>query len=130
MGVRLTFGEWLDDQLRRKGWTQAAFADLVGAARTTVNTWVNDVTPPRRRAARDIARALGVEVDEVLVRAGYPPQTVGYVLPEERDAAAEPERPVSERGLWLWGRWDRLPEADQQLVEALIERLTRERGEE
>ena len=89
MNVRLSFGEWLDDQIRRKGWSQAAFSDAVGVARQTVNSWVNGVQPPRRRALRDVAKILDLDINEVLVRAGYPPLDPDYRLPEEREP--EPE---------------------------------------
>jgi transcriptional regulator with XRE-family HTH domain len=77
----LTFGEWLDDQLRQRRWSQSAFADAVGVARPTVNSWVNNVQPPRRRVLPLIAKVLGVSSNEVLVRAGYPPVDPDYVLP-------------------------------------------------
>ena len=89
LSMRLSFGEWLDDRLRERGWSQVAFAETVGVARQTVGTWVNNVKPPRRRAARDIAKVLGIETNEVLVRAGYPPMDPDYVLPEDR--LPEPE---------------------------------------
>lgn len=69
-GEKLTFGEWLDDRLREKGWTQADFANFLEVAPTTVNAWVNNVNIPSRRSARMIANALHVSWNSVLVQTG------------------------------------------------------------
>jgi len=127
--AELSFGEWLEDQLRERGWTQAAFADLAQVSRTTVNSWINSVQPPRRRAARDIARALNVDVDEVLVRAGYPPTRPDYVLPEDRPKSTHENREgYDERVTFFAANADKLSDEDWEMLRRFIERLT-ERGD-
>jgi transcriptional regulator with XRE-family HTH domain len=73
MSTKTTFGEWLDDRLREHGWKQTAFARMLDVAPSTVNAWVNDVSPPRRRVCARIADLLNVSRREVLERAGYDP---------------------------------------------------------
>ncbi len=80
MTGNLTFGEWLDDQLRSRGWSQAEFGDSVGVVRQTVSGWVNDLQRPRRRLLTSMARVLDLDVDEVLARAGKPPVSADYRL--------------------------------------------------
>jgi len=73
MNGKVTFGEWLDDQLKSRGWSQTDFGDSVGVARQTVSGWVNDLQRPRRRLLTSIARVLDLDIDDVLARAGRPP---------------------------------------------------------
>ena len=121
--MKTTFGEWLDDRLRARGWSQTAFAEAVGVARQTVNSWTNDVKPPRRRAARDIAKVLEVDVNEVLVRAGYPPQDPDYRLPEERvvEEGQEPELDIDLAdpllGFWASHAGELTNEEKQMVIE-------------
>ncbi|MGA7672821.1 MAG: helix-turn-helix transcriptional regulator [Nitrolancea sp.] len=68
----MTFGEWLDDQLKSRGWSQSEFGDSVGVVRQTVSGWVNDLQRPRRRLLTSMARVLDIDADEVLARAGKP----------------------------------------------------------
>jgi transcriptional regulator with XRE-family HTH domain len=61
---RLSFGEWLGDQLKDQDLTQVALAETLNVAPTTVNAWVNGVSKPRRRSFRAIATAIGVSLAE------------------------------------------------------------------
>lgn len=125
MSGGLTFGEWLEDRLKERRWSQTAFADQIGVARSTVSSWVNNVQPPRRRIARDIAKALGVEVDEVLIRAGYPPTEPGYVLPEEREPEKDKIDLEDPRLRFFAAHAHELTEEEWEAVRRVIEELTK-----
>lgn len=125
MSGRLLFGEWLEDRLKDKRWTQAAFAEVVGVAASTVSGWINNTQPPRRRMARAIAEALGVNVNEVLIRAGYPPIDPGYVL---REPEREPEEGLdlnNPRLRFFLAHEGELDEEEWQLVQRLIEQFAK-----
>lgn len=123
MNSTLTFGEWLDDRLKERHWSQAAFAEHISVARQTVSSWVNNVQPPRRRVIRAIADALEVDVNEVLIRAGYPPTKHGYRLPEE--TARKPEAIDFEdpRLRFFAAKSGKLTDDEWDLIKRLIETL-------
>lgn len=125
MTDQLTFGEWLEDRLKEKRWSQSAFADQIGVARSTVSGWVNNVQPPRRRMARDIAKALGVEIDEVLVRAGYPPTEPSYRLPSEPAKPGESIDLDDPRLRFFAAHARELTEEEWEAVRRVIEELTK-----
>lgn len=70
MNTDLSFGEWLEDQYRERGWSQGGFAARLGLAQSTVSSWVNGVQSPSRKNQKVIARELGIDVDEVFRRTG------------------------------------------------------------
>lgn len=132
MEQSLTFGEWLGDELHRRGWKVTWFAGHVDVGRTTVSGWLHDHFPPKPRNCRRIAHALEVDENEVLVRAGYPPKDLGYVLPEQRPAAVEDER---SRYDYLADNEDLVSEMAQIVqrmlrIEEELERRRREREDE
>jgi transcriptional regulator with XRE-family HTH domain len=81
----ISFGEWLEDQLKMRGWSNTAFGELVGVNRTTVGNWCDNKTRPPRRRIRQLARVLEHDPNELLIRADYPPDDPDYVLPELRE---------------------------------------------
>ncbi len=85
MKTRITFGEWLGDHIKASPHTQTSLAELVDISPSAVSQWVNGKQRPQRRLLRKVARILELDVDEALVRAEYPPDTLGYVLPENRE---------------------------------------------
>jgi SOS-response transcriptional repressor LexA len=66
--IKLTFGEWLDDQLVAAGYNQTTFAEAIGVAQSAVNQWVNNVQPPSRRNVARIARALNMAASDIEAR--------------------------------------------------------------
>lgn len=65
------FAEWLSDEMLRRGWQQADLARAAGVTRATISNIINGMRGPGPRVCRDIARAFGVDEDEVLSRAGH-----------------------------------------------------------
>jgi transcriptional regulator with XRE-family HTH domain len=109
--VELQFGEWLEDQLAAKKLNQAAFADLVNVAPSTVSAWIKGENPPRRRTARSIAKVLRVPVEVVLVKTGHMAAVPAGL---ERERATLPD--------WSY-RIGRLSADSQRLLDELIERM-------
>jgi len=89
MSGTLTFGEWLHDHLKERGLTQAALADRLNVAPTTVNAWVNGGSLPRRRVRREIAEAL--DVPERIVEAAV----LGQIPVRSRGDQPDRESPPS-----------------------------------
>lgn len=71
MDMRLTFGEWLDEELRRLRITQERFAEILDVSQSAVSGWINGVSRPTRRNCRAIAAALSLPASDVLSRAGW-----------------------------------------------------------
>ncbi len=68
------FREWLDKQMRKKGWNQTQLArQLGGTARSTISSWLSKKS--QRRPSPDgcvnIAAALDIPPETVLAIAGY-----------------------------------------------------------
>lgn len=66
------------DILKKAGVTQGTFAALVGASRTTVNTWVKGQHSPTPKMRKRVSVALYAIAD--LVRKGYFPLKRGVDL--------------------------------------------------
>jgi transcriptional regulator with XRE-family HTH domain len=118
MSVNITFGEWLGDELHKRGWKVQHFADTIDVGRTTVSSWLHNHKPPRLRNCRRIAQALGIDENEVLVRAGYPPRDPGYRLGE-----GKPERSSNETEQQY--RWRMLASSDEPISDEAWEAIER-----
>lgn len=66
----VTFGEWLDRELAKKGWKPADIARSSGIYPSTISKYRNGVQVPHEQQARQLAEALGVPLSEVLEAAG------------------------------------------------------------
>jgi transcriptional regulator with XRE-family HTH domain len=78
-----TFAEWLKEQLQAKGWKRAELARRSGLKEATF-TYIFKGRKPRADTCSAIARALGIEEEEVFRRAGLLPEK-----PEDDDKFAE-----------------------------------------
>jgi transcriptional regulator with XRE-family HTH domain len=67
----MEFGEWLRTQLRQRGETMAAFADLVGVTAATVSRWISGQRRPDVASTQKIARVLQLPTELVMEMAGY-----------------------------------------------------------
>lgn len=84
------FGDWLREQLTRRGYNlgmrgggQSRFADDSGINRATVSRLLRGEHAPDVRTLQLLARALGLPLGEILVRAGI-------VTPDELGAVQQP----------------------------------------
>lgn len=64
--VHTTFGPQLRDIRTAKGITQAALAEKIGVAQTTVSAWELGIAEPSIARLRRIARALGVTTADLI----------------------------------------------------------------
>jgi transcriptional regulator with XRE-family HTH domain len=67
------FGRWLQRQLDRREWKQADFARRVSLSTGTVSHWITGKRIPDPPSCDLIADALGIDVTDVLRRAGHLP---------------------------------------------------------
>lgn len=67
-----SFGEWLDDELKVRGWSRPKLAREIDVSVSTVTSWIVGVRTPKESTCRNIAAAFGIEPNEVLSRAGRP----------------------------------------------------------
>lgn len=86
MSVELRFGEWLDDELQRRGWLQDELATKAGVAQGAVSNWITGRNLPQRHSVGALARALEVDPEELKERIArerrrQPPQRVKGVRP-------------------------------------------------
>jgi transcriptional regulator with XRE-family HTH domain len=65
------FGEWLRIQLRQRGETMTAFANLVGVTDATVSRWISGQRRPDVASTQKIARVLHLPTDLVMEMAGH-----------------------------------------------------------
>ncbi len=85
----MTFGTWLKRQLmRQEGMNQSDLARKVGTSPGLVSDWLRDVRIPSPESCDKIADALGLDIDEVLVRAGHRPPLVHDDNPLLRELSA------------------------------------------
>jgi transcriptional regulator with XRE-family HTH domain len=70
------FSEWLTDELRKRGWSQADLARAANIHRQVVSTYINGRrSKPDEDVLRSIARAFKMPPEEVFRAAGLLPPT-------------------------------------------------------
>ena len=68
----ILFGEWLNEQILARNWTQAELSRRSGISRGTINKIIErEVKRPFLSTCKKIARALGLPEAVVLKRAGW-----------------------------------------------------------
>lgn len=82
--VKLSFSEWLAEQMLIRGWTQAQLARAAKVRRGTIGNILNKVRQPGPEVLLSIAKALDLPPDLVFAKAG--------VLPAPKDGATDEER--------------------------------------
>lgn len=70
-----SFGEWLLWELNRRDWSQSDFVRRAGLSGGVVSNWINGDRRPKYESCLKIARALGVDPDLVVTKAGRMPAT-------------------------------------------------------
>lgn len=70
---RGAFGEWLRQELDKRGLSQADFARRVGTSPGLVSNWINNRRVPDPASAERIADGLSMNPDVVLAAAGHRP---------------------------------------------------------
>ena len=69
------FGEWLNDEIMRRGWSQAELARRSGISRQAISNYITGrILTPDDQALRSIARGLGYSAEEMYRIAGILPQ--------------------------------------------------------
>lgn len=71
--AKQNFGEWFMRELNRRDWSQSDFARHVGFSPGVVSNWINSGRRPEFESCLRIARALGVDPDLVVAKAGRIP---------------------------------------------------------
>lgn len=68
------FADWLEREMRRRGWSASELARRLGMRRQTVYKWLASERLPEPDSASKLATVLGVHVDAVLTMARIRPQ--------------------------------------------------------
>jgi transcriptional regulator with XRE-family HTH domain len=68
-----TFPQWLQDEMDKRGWTQADLHRASGLRRGTISGVLNELRNPGFEFCEAIARALGLPADVVFRQAGLLP---------------------------------------------------------
>lgn len=75
-----TFGEWLQDELDKRGWSRPRLARYIDLSPGAVTSWIRGDRRPSEHACKQIAAAFGIDVSEVMDRAGHEIAPVGEAL--------------------------------------------------
>lgn len=95
--MSLSFGEWMRRWRRKKGFSQRQLAREADIDFTYISKVENDVPgfeSPSEEALTRLARALEVDADEMITRAGRVPSDVQRILVEDFSLVKE----IRERG--------------------------------
>jgi len=65
-----TFTSWIEEEIKRRGWTQAELGRRAGLAQGTISQTLSGITRPGPKFCSGIARALDIPEEEVFRRAG------------------------------------------------------------
>lgn len=84
--INLTFGEWLEEEYKSRGWSQKKFAALIGVKNTAVSNWVTGRQMPDETNCDRIAAVLDIHRNEVRGRAGRHLVTVDSPAPTQTTA--------------------------------------------
>lgn len=77
------FPLWLRSRIDERGWTIAQLAEAMGVSNGLISRWMQGKHQPSRKSLVQVARALEVSKEEVLIAAGYL---------DENDATDDPLR--------------------------------------
>lgn len=67
---KTVFAEWLSQELKRRGWSQAEFSRRSGVDRQRISEYLRGLFVPDARMAQLIADGLGVSASVVLIKTG------------------------------------------------------------
>lgn len=112
--METSFGEWLDQELAARGWSQSEAARRGGISASTVQQVVSGVTRPGVKLCRAVSRAFDLPIEEVMRRAG--------LLPPPPDATAGERRSLQE----LYKKIEKLNATDRQIVIDIVNRMATE----
>lgn len=68
-----TFGQQLKQWRKDAGFSQVALAEMAGCSKSAIGYWELGRIPQSKEVCIDIATALGVPIDTMLIAAGYQP---------------------------------------------------------
>jgi transcriptional regulator with XRE-family HTH domain len=115
-----TFGEWLDQERTRRGWSQSELARRGKVSPSAIQQVISGVTRPGPRSCQAIALALEMPPDDVYRLAGLLPPR-----PKPARAVRDSQRVIYEidSDQVLLAKFHALNPDDQALVRGLIARL-------
>ena len=108
MATYIDFANWLQQELRTRGWNQAELVRRSGLSVAHVSRLVSGIRPPGTNAISELARALGVSSEEVMRQAGLLPASAI----NSQQALAELHKKI-----------DKLSESDRQIILAMVNRM-------
>ena len=116
----MQFGQWLSQEIRNKGWTEAEFARQGGITAQAVNQAINQQTQPGLKLCQATARAFKMPLEEVYRLAGLLPARPARRVLRVRDQT--PVYEVEDNDIdQLRAAWERLtPDARALLVELAV----------
>jgi transcriptional regulator with XRE-family HTH domain len=79
-------GTWLREEIDRRGWSAREFGRRIGVSKSHTSRLVRGDIPPSDKLCPNIAKALGINPQEVMRRAGKLPP-----LPDDYDKRQEQE---------------------------------------
>ncbi len=121
------FIDWLREQMATRGWSQNQMARAIGITHGGLSTIFSGKRRPGIETYIKIAQALGVNITEVLARAGYelPAESTGSaaiqppVLPQNADQEPLPPLPATDAfATWLKAEMEQRRWDDRQLARA------------
>ncbi|MBK7201912.1 helix-turn-helix transcriptional regulator [Candidatus Amarolinea dominans] len=103
----MNFADWLQQELRARGWNQAELVRRSGLSVAYVSNLVSGMRSPGTGAISQLARALGVSPEEIMRQAGMFP------------ASANSQQTLAE----LSKKIEKLSESDRQIILAMVNRM-------
>lgn len=84
LNMDTSFGEWLNQELELRGWSQSEAARRGGVAPSTIQQVVSGTTQPGPKLCKAVARAFGMPEEEVFRRAGLLPMPPNTTVDDQR----------------------------------------------
>lgn len=111
-----TFAEWLQDELKKRGWKPADLAREMGVTDATVSRILNEARGVGKSTSKKIAKALKVDDNFVFYKAG--------IIDENPNSPKEGLDPITLDILsMLENRTDATKKAVRAAIEALLESI-------
>lgn len=101
------FGDWLNDELTKRGWSQAELARRAKVSRTSISDVISGKARIGANVAKAVAKALTIPEEEVFRKAN--------ILPKAD--------PVNDYASRLAHRIAQLPVAEQEFLDTVIDGL-------
>lgn len=110
--IEISFADWLQEELNKRGWSQSELGRRAGLSRATISVLISGRSQPKAETCLALARALNLPAETVLKAADLLPElpapggdpTIGEIADMLKRMTAEERQEILAYVLWQFRR--------------------------